>query len=161
MTPLKNVRRLTIGGGALIGVAMVYGLLNGLFSGFGGNGPGSGAQALVSNGNNSMSMPDASQSKPPVENETPPESTDVVNVLIDERSYFIRLLVDGKGEYRRIELPELVNLAKAARGNEDGIRVRVSRRESSRASAENLLQEKLLGAGLRKESIHLQKGFVP
>ena len=170
MAPLKNVRRLTIGGGLLIGVAIVASLLSGLFSGFGGQGSGNGPTVVVLNGGNSMNIPDTAQSKPvdqhpepKEEPASPPESADadVVNLLIDGRSYFIRQSVDGKRAYRPIELPELVNLAKAARGNEDGIRVRVSRRESSRASAENLLQEKLMEAGLRKEAIYLQEGFVP
>jgi hypothetical protein len=81
-------------------------------------------------------------------------------VLIDERSYFLRRVVDGQEEYNRIELPELINLAKSTRGNEDGIRVRIFRRESSRASAENVLHEKLTEAGLPRQSIHLQEGFV-
>ena len=168
MALLKNARRLTIGGGVLVCLVAVYGLMSGLFPGLGGSGSGNGTNVLVTGAGDSTDVPDARPSKPAddqrepnTEAAAPSDPAEVVNVLIDGRTYFLRSLVGGKEEHRRIELPALVDLAKAARGNEDGIRIRISRRESSRASAENLLQEKLTEAGLRKQSIYLQKGFVP
>ena len=45
-------------------------------------------------------------------------------------------------------LTKVVALAKAASGDEDGIRVRIYRKPSSRASTENELQDALIDAGI-------------
>ena len=90
-----------------------------------------------------------------------PDSPDVLHVLIDGWQYSVREKVHGRLEYRPASLDQIVHLAENMKGDEDGIRVRISRRGNSRATAEMALQDRLLTAGLREESIRQEEGFVP
>ncbi|HVW01467.1 MAG TPA: hypothetical protein VHB77_14040 [Planctomycetaceae bacterium] len=90
-----------------------------------------------------------------------PDSPDVLHVLIDGWQYSVREKVHGRLEYRPASLDQIVHLAEKMKGDEDGIRVRISRRGTARATAEMALQDRLLAAGLSEESIRQEEGFVP
>ncbi len=71
----------------------------------------------------------------------------VVKVVIADRSYFLRS-ADGD---QAAELKQVVSVAKTAIGDEDGIRVRVYRKLSSRTAAEIALRDALVAAGITDE----------
>lgn len=77
----------------------------------------------------------------------PAPATQVVKVVIADRSYFVRA-ADGD---QSAELKQVVALAGAATGDEDGIRVRVYRKLSSRTAAEIALRDALVAAGITDE----------
>jgi hypothetical protein len=86
---------------------------------------------------------------------------DVLHVLIDGRQYLVRKPADGGEEYQPATLDEVVELAQATPGDEDGIRVRINRRGSARATAEIALRDRFTAAGLPPESIREQVGLTP
>jgi hypothetical protein len=146
--------------GAIL-LALVLAIWNGGFFGFGrgngdrGNGDASSRQAapvsaLVRTQAVTGTEPDHS---------TTAAHFDVLEVTIDERHYTVREMVNGEPGHRRVELAELVQLARSAPGSEDGIRVRILRRASSRVTAEMLLEDTLSEAGFDKSS--LQWKYVP
>jgi hypothetical protein len=77
----------------------------------------------------------------------PAQASQVVKVVIADRSYFVR---SPEGD-QSAELKQVVALAGAASGDEDGIRVRVYRRLSSRTTAEIALRDALVAAGITDE----------
>lgn len=79
----------------------------------------------------------------------PAEKPDVVKVVVAERAFALR---SEKGE-RPIQLPEIIELVKQAPGDTDGIRLRIYRKPSSRASAEDALQTALSDAGIREDVV--------
>ena len=73
----------------------------------------------------------------------------VVKVVIQDRDYLLRTTDDdGQEQLQPIALAQLVETVRAASGDEDGVRVRIVRRDSSRAAAEELLHQSLLKAGV-------------
>ena len=132
----------------VLGAALVAGVIVGMYlpdfwNGFGGGsitGVGLGDPKSGTHGE----LADDSKGKPAdTEKPAEPDITlpvnvpPVIKVLIDDRSYFIRSAVGD----RKVEIAEVIALAKAAAGDADGIRVRVYRKGSSRPSAENALQD--------------------
>ena len=89
-----------------------------------------------------------------------PDSPEVLHVLIDGWQYSVREKIHGRLEYRPASLDQIVKLAEKMKGDEDGIRVRISRRGTSRATAEMALQDRLSTAGVSQESIRQEEGFV-
>ena len=88
----------------------------------------------------------------------PLQPGDVLNVVIDGRDYAVRQVIDGEERLHPMSLPEIVELAQAAPGNNEGIRVRVLRRESSRPTAEQALEQALLDAGIEPgEILHTEE----
>jgi len=74
---------------------------------------------------------------------------DVLKVVIADRSYFIR---SPEGD-QASDLSEVVAMAKAAPGDQDGIRVRVYRKATSRPAVEIALNDALIASGLTEEQI--------
>lgn len=149
----------TIAGTVVVLAVALAGILKGLFPNFGGGG-GNGEGA----GNGPQPQIEAPQE--PTEKPAPDvktedrEAPEVLTVLIEDRHYAIRQS-DGNGEtWNRIELERVVELAEQTPGNADGVRVRIIRDESARASAEIELQERLRKAGLSKESIVMAPDLV-
>jgi len=95
--------------------------------------------------NTPLTSPNSSPSTPPMV-----DKPSVVKVSVAERTFSLRSEEAGE---RPIELPELIDMVKSAKGNVDGIRLRIYRQPSSRASAENDLQGALDDAGIRAESV--------
>ncbi len=90
----------------------------------------------------------------PVDTERPKATTgprDVLLITIKGRSYWVEPQANEAAQ--EVSLERAVELAKAAAGDEDGIRVRVNRDGSARAKAEEDLEQALLEAGVTRDSI--------
>jgi len=157
---------------AFAGITVVLGvviatLMNGGLPGFGtrnGNAveDGSAAQAVVEA--EAEPREDAPETAPPKaataaateENKSaekkpaPAPTIKVLDILVDGHDYQISLR--GKG-YTTFPLARIVETAKATSGNEDGIRVRILRRDSARVVAWSRLHEALEDAGISKDAI--------
>lgn len=138
----------------LVGAALVVGIAAGVWlgefwKGFGwggGSGLGPGDSLLVT------TQPTHSTT-PPTEDDardSPPASRQTVRVVIRDRSYYLK----QSREEQPIALQDLVALVQQAQGDEDGIRLRVYRAESSRATAELQLQEALRAVDIPESAIY-------
>lgn len=142
--------------GSLIAIGLVIGSLLSIFlPGFGiGSGESGGhTRATVSPDSTLAEVDRPATSR---ENEsTDPESepAKVLDVLVDEHRYAIRISTDPEAEYQTMQLEEVIELAKQTPGNEDGIRVRVAFSKSSRPPREILLKEQLSKAGLEENAV--------
>ena len=87
------------------------------------------------------------------ENERRSVSTGVLVVLIDEHNYLVRTVEEGSGVFRPIELPRLIEVAQHARGDSNGIRVRIEKKTTARASAEHGLRLGLKQAGIGEDAV--------
>lgn len=159
--------------GAAILVAMGIGIwLSSLFKGLGPGGDGSrGAfapQPRAEVGNADLSPRDTpeSVSAPGVRT-----GAAIPTVVIDERQYFLenhggdvtRLIpTDVSAETQLIptDVAHIVALVQQTEPNDDGIRVQIKRRRSSRPSAETALDKALHEAGVTDEQILRHSGFV-
>ncbi|MBA3311694.1 MAG: hypothetical protein M3552_16615 [Planctomycetota bacterium] len=84
----------------------------------------------------------------------------VVEVLVEDRSFSIRR---GSGEdavWIAAEPDVIASYARQAEGDETGVRVRVFRRPSALASAEEELAEKLRSAGLTNAEIDVRQQLL-
>lgn len=88
-------------------------------------------------------------------------SGDVLTVLIDEREFLIEIPSDAEAVFRPTEFDRVVKLAAMAKGDTNGIKVRILRRESSRASAEFQLKSELERHGIESDAIMMPGEFVP
>lgn len=144
----------------ILAAVLVAGIAAGIYlsdylKGLGGGwGPGSGGApstgTTATTTPESSELPNLSANVDPVispEPEIPPIATPVLKVLIADRSYSVRY---PEGD-QAAELKQIVALAKTAKGDEDGIRVRVYRRLSSRTSAELELRDALIAAGINED----------
>lgn len=85
----------------------------------------------------------------------------VLTVLIDEHSYLIQLPSETQPVYRPADLQRVLQLAELTRGDTNGIRVRIVRRENARASAEEQLKLDLSRRGIGSNAVHMSEDFVP
>ncbi len=148
---------------AFAGITVVLGvviatLLNGGLPGFGtrnGNADEDGSTAEVVASTETEAPADA----PPAQPEEKPKAEEksenkpdikVLDILVDGHDYQISLR--GKG-YTTFPLARIVETAKVTSGNEDGIRVRILRRDSARVVAWSRLYEALEDAGISKDAI--------
>jgi hypothetical protein len=166
---LRTTSRAGVGGGAiLIGLALFM-----LFKGMGpggtgssgsGTGPESGKTLITSKGTESPSeeavaAPDEVKGGL-TDDEKKSLTGDVFTVLIDEKNFLIELPGDPDPVYREAQLSRVIELAKLAKGDSNGIRVRILRRESARASAEFDLTDGLHKAGIDKDATIMPADFV-
>jgi|GEM_PF-1526483 len=77
----------------------------------------------------------------------------VLDILIDNRSYLVKASSQPQDQYRPAEIGEIVQQAKQASGDEDGIRIRVYRKGSARVIPESLLKDELKKAGFAPHMI--------
>ena len=177
---VRGTSRASVGAGALlIGLALFL-----LFRGFGPGGTGlsgSGTSSAPGAGEKTMITKDGSGSGAQTETESSDKSLaapetvaggltedekkalsgDVFTVLIDEHDFLIELPGTSDPVFRPSTLDRVVELATLARGDSNGIRVKILRRESSRASAEFQLKTELERLGLRSDAIIMPGEFVP
>lgn len=86
----------------------------------------------------------------------------VLTLLIDEYQLFARVEHGQGTRYEAISLDKAVQLAQRAAGDANGIRVRILRRETARAAAEEQLQQALRQqASLPDDAIYLASELVP
>ena len=153
------------GGAVLIGLALFM-----LFRGLGPGGPGTGANSDSGEdtGTQISTSTSSSETAPTKEKSlVAPEtvaggitddeekalSGNVFTVLIDEHSYLM--------EMRPTPLKRILELAPQAKGDSNGIRVRILRRENARASAEFELKSELERIGIRNDAVIMPGEFVP
>lgn len=159
------------------GVVVVAALLALLFF----RGPGLGSGDGVSTDTQPMATTESSSSNSPAtvasdgNSETKPKldtggltpdeqqalSGSVLSILIDERDFLMELPKAGESVYRPAKLSRLVELAALAKGDSNGIRVRVNRRENARASAENQIKQELSKIGIGEGAIYMPAEFIP
>jgi hypothetical protein len=149
---------------AFAGITVVLGVviatvLNGGFPGFGtrnGSADENGsAEQVVASTETEAPGPSPATPQPeeePKTEEEQPKKPDikVLDILVDGHEYQISLR--GKG-YTTFPLERIVATAQATSGNEDGIRVRILRRDSARVVAWSRLYEALEDAGISKDAI--------
>ena len=88
-------------------------------------------------------------------------SGNILTVLIDDYQYMIELPGKPDTIHRPTELSRIVELAGLAKGDSNGIKVRVLIRQSARASAEKKLQADLEHSGIHRDAIMMTSEFVP
>lgn len=90
-----------------------------------------------------------------------PESTppDVVDVLIDGNQYLV-LTAQGDTKRQAMTLDQIVTYASSAAGEPSGIRVRIARKPSAVAAAENAVIRRLTQAGLDADEIDSRRQLV-
>lgn len=96
------------------------------------------------------SPPEETETKPAAEPVTPPA---VVYVLIDGRDYLLRRGPEGKAPFKPATLEEVVEAAQTATGDDNGIRIRIAQKSSSRELTERALRAKLEEGGVPKDAI--------
>ncbi len=155
-SPARTVRRATTG--ALVIVAA---LIATLFM----NGPGSGEGD--GEGDAEASSSDMVASADPEEamliaSDSPGGLTDdekialaggTLQILVDEFDYFMQVAGQDESAWQPIELARLVEIAQQASGDSNGIRVRIQKRVTARASAEREILRQLNAAGIGADAI--------
>ncbi|MCA9076917.1 MAG: hypothetical protein KDA93_17965 [Planctomycetaceae bacterium] len=153
-------------GGAIILVAVGIGIwLNSLFTGIG---PGGDDSGVGRNDEVNVSLENAEVPT----NVNPTDSTSdtsaeatipagaVPTILIDDRQYLLQVGSGAEENFQPIALDQVVSLAQAAQPGEDGIRLHIKRRETSRASTESALTDALRQAGVSDNAVQHHAGFV-
>lgn len=141
----RRLKKPAVAGGlvaALVALGMFLGsLLNGL-----GLGPGGGGRP-----NHDGRV---SEERPAQPRDADPDREitlgDVVTVRIEEDELYVQEPADGGTVERQVSLERLIELAKRAPGNAQGIRVRIERGPTSIPIVENRLEEALREAGLTR-----------
>lgn len=162
------LRRTAVAGSVVLAVGLVLGWLGGLVLQFGsGEDGGDGGPIRVQAPQSSqVTTQPAESSENLVSQRVEREEKsalprEFVEVLIDEESYLTKESIDGRDEYRPIALNRLIELARSAPGNDAGVRVRIARRGSSIARAEEELEQALLQADIPREAIDWQAEIAP
>ena len=78
--------------------------------------------------------------------------SDVVRVVIDDHDFLLRNSQDDSKDVK-ISLPKLIQRIKQAPGDGDGLRVRIYRKTTARASTEENLKNELATAGIEETAI--------
>ena len=149
-------RLATYGGGALV-IGLLLGLMLDL-PGFGTSQDGEDPMATVTGVQNNQLVEAKSAADDMHADDTAPvEDTSVVTVRIDDRIYGVRTINDGEEVFWPTALDEVVQQVKAVSGNQDGVRVRVLRKSTARAAAEQALKKALDAAGVNDDQIYWQR----
>lgn len=152
-------------GGAIVLAFVVGGFLGNWFPKFG-LGPGTGGGRSES-GDSLIQLVSDSQPVDTAETETPaasePAADDdqVLHVRIAGREYYIARTSGRSREYRAASLEEVVQAAQDRPGDEQGTRVRISRKQSSKTTAELQLRDALIDVGIDADAIDWQDGPRP
>jgi hypothetical protein len=155
--PLLPRKRTVVGG--LLAVGMVLGAwLSGLLPGFGlGSGDQKNAVVSVSSSNHVLPPVSVDETIKAVSAESFIVDAEVLEVVVREESYLIRLTADGSERRVPADLGRIVELAQATTGNKDGIRVVILREPSARFLTWKTLEKELAGVGLAADSIELSR----
>ncbi|MCH2201413.1 MAG: hypothetical protein MK102_05565 [Fuerstiella sp.] len=74
-------------------------------------------------------------------------------ILIDEHDYLMHVPGDKAAPWHSIDLPRLTQVAQHADGDSNGIRVRIQKRSTSRASAEKRILVELKSIGIGPDAV--------
>lgn len=80
-------------------------------------------------------------------------SDNTLIVLIDEHDFVIRIPEGDSERWEPIELERLTEIAQKARGDSNGIRVRIEKRVTARASAEQRILSALKDVGIGSDAV--------
>ena len=172
---LRTIRRTTTTGAVIVAAYMMFLMIPG-GGGSGGSNESSSTAVTSTASHVSPSSPLASPLGAPTavlaaqvgqsgEN-APPEVIEggVLTVVIDEYDYFVQTIVqDAEAERRELRpttLEEIVKFADRASGDRNGIRVRVLRRDTARASAEAKLQT-ALQQRVNADAVYMAEELLP
>lgn len=188
-TPLKTTTRAASGGAVLVGAVLVLLFFRGSGIGIGVDAEGEADQSantteegqpsedqpsteLASIGSDAASpnltQPEAASQ--PLEAEAKSNLTideqvatgqKTLGILIDERSYLLRIPGTPQDVFRPSTLERLVQLAQLVSGDTNGIRVTILRRETARTTAERELKNALADAGIGANAVYMPNDFVP
>lgn len=160
-------RNVVAGGAAVTVVALLASWISGLFTGGGGEGNGNGGrengQAVQTSGDETGQQPSEPERSTTGAGagDVPPEDG-VLDVWIEDRQFAIRGGANPREsestQRTAVPLETVVERARETVGNEDGIRVRIFRAASSRASAEQALKDALEAAGFSEHSLRWASG---
>lgn len=171
---VRGTRRASMGGGAILIGIVLFLILRGLGTpGLGpGLGPGGSTEtsgdtqdtgAAVStdapDGDSSAVSPN-SKGDGLTEDERKSVGVETLTVLIDGHNYLLGIPTSSEMLYRPTDLKRIVELAQQVKGDSNGIRVRILRRESSRARAEVEIATELNHVGITQDEIVMPKEFV-
>ncbi len=149
-----------IGGAAMLGIAAML-IFRDSGAGF------SNTQTAITPANTSVTVDQNNDTATPQEvavlspEDAAAVSSGVLSVLIDERSFLIRITEQPEPRYRSSDLIDLVQLARKTAGDGNGIRVQILRRETARPSAEQDLITALQSAGVSRDSIVMPEQIIP
>lgn len=188
-SPLKTTARAATGGVALVGAILLLMFFRGTGVGIGTDGEGENDKGnssetpeteskdpnpspeLASMGNPSPDPFATSPTEPEAaaEPEEPELSRDeqvatgqkTLGILIDERSYLLKIPGTPQDVFRPSTLERVVELAQMVPGDSNGIRVTVLRRETARTTAEQQLKQALAATGITDDAIYMPSDFVP
>lgn len=130
-------------------------------------GLGTATSSSVADSSESDTLPESSPASPRSLDTTsgtdisslPPQP--VLTILIDERTYKIRMSADSEPIYRECSLPEVLSLAEKTTGDVNGYRIKIVLRETARQSTETALLESLAANGIDRQVILIQEETVP
>ena len=145
-------------GGAIVIVALLLAMfLRGPGTGEGdssGTTDSSGDATFVASADSSDVMLEASdESGGLTELEQSALSGNTLLVLIDEHDYLVRVSGDAGDAWQQIKLDRLIEVAQHATGDSNGIRIRIQKRSTARASAEQKILTELEQAGIGRDAI--------
>ena len=171
---VRGTRRASMGGGAILIGIVLFLILRGL--GTPGLGPGLGPAGSSETSSATDDAPAAVSTDVPDEegsavstkskgdglNEDERKSVgvEILTVLIDGHNYLLGIPTSSEMLYRPTELKRIVELAQKVKGDSNGIRVRILRRESSRARTEVEITTELNHVGITQDEIVMPKEFV-
>ena len=147
----------TVIGGVIVVAFVVGGFLGGLFPQLGFGPGGGGGRGEPGSGGIPKSKKHLIAKVANRSDKTEETDSRVLHVLIDGRSYF---LVKADGDHP-VPLDELLEQVQYFPGDRQGTRVRVSRKPSSKTTAEIQLRDSLVKAGLSEDEIDWQDGPRP
>lgn len=158
-------RGMILGGGA-VAVLVAGGILSRFLPSLGiGNGADNNVPALVEE-NQELKAPPADDPAVEVEDDSFPDLAEadrdkVLQVRIDGRDFLLWPADSTSRNLQKVDLPAVVEAARIYPGNQDGIRVRVSRSKTSKASVELQLRNELGKAGIAADQIEWLNGPPP
>lgn len=162
----KRPKRLMYAGGGVLILGMVLGQFFGLTPGIN-SGSGDGEEKPASTDDSRAIMASTESDIVPILIQPEPKhkSLDelplkVLDILIDNRSYLIKASSQPQERYRSADIKEVIQQAKRATGDEDGIRIRVYRKGSARVIPESLLKDELKNAGLAPQMVDWKNHLV-
>lgn len=161
MARKRSRTRIAAAGGGLLGLGLLVAWLLNLLPNFEGPGTGKPTDDVAVSLTNPQQTVDGG-SEPETSQTTPSPSSgelEVVDVLIDDYDYYLRSAEKSDG-LKPVALDEVIELARQATGNEDGIRVRITPRANARYTAQSRLTQRLTEAGLSRDEIFLLQDFA-
>lgn len=179
---LKTATRAASGGVILVGAVLMLLFFRGGGLGVGVDSPGESedsgtqdtatteAQSNISPDLSSVASPEQKTPQPKESESTEPKLTideqvatgqKTLGILIDERSFLLRIPGTPQDVFRESTLERLVELAQMVPGDSNGIRVTILRRETARTTAEQELKRALEASGIGANAVYMPNDFVP